>query len=41
MLARVPEMPTAVVNGHTVHTPTVEHKNFSWHMPLDVSVLSI
>jgi hypothetical protein len=33
MLASLPDMPTAEVNGHTVLTPTVEHKNFSWHMP--------
>ncbi|MFU8893252.1 MAG: hypothetical protein ACNA8L_06450 [Luteolibacter sp.] len=29
----LPEMPTATANGHTVLTPTVEHRNFSWHMP--------
>jgi hypothetical protein len=33
MLASLPAMPTAEVDGHTVLTPTVEHKNFSWHMP--------
>jgi hypothetical protein len=33
MRSRLPDMPTAVVNGHTVLVPTAEHKNFSWHMP--------
>ena len=33
MRERLPDMPTAVVKGHTVLVPTVEHKNFSWHMP--------
>lgn len=33
ILASLPEMPTATIDGHTVLTPTVEHKSFSWHMP--------
>ncbi len=33
MLARLPEMPTAVVDGHTVLRPTANHASFSWHMP--------
>lgn len=33
ILATLPEMPTAEVDGHTVLRPTAEHDNFSWHMP--------
>ena len=33
MLARLPEMPTAVVDGHTVLRPTADHASHSWHMP--------
>ncbi|HSP42252.1 MAG TPA: hypothetical protein VLO11_05235, partial [Luteolibacter sp.] len=33
MLATLPDMPTAEVNGRTVLRPTVEHESFSWHMP--------
>ncbi|HEX5790593.1 MAG TPA: DUF5703 domain-containing protein [Luteolibacter sp.] len=33
MLARLPDMPTAVVDGRTVLIPTTQHANFSWHMP--------
>lgn len=33
ILATLPDMPTAEVDGRTVLIPTTEHKNFSWHMP--------
>jgi hypothetical protein len=33
MLARLPDMPTAVVDGHTVLRPTADHASHSWHMP--------
>jgi len=33
MLARLPEMPTAEVDGRTVLRPTADHANYSWHMP--------
>jgi len=33
MLARLPEMPTAEVDGHTVLQPTADHASHSWHMP--------
>lgn len=33
ILRTLPEMPSTTIDGHTVLTPTVEHKSFSWHMP--------
>jgi len=33
MLAILPDMPTAKVDGHTVLRPTTKHESFSWHMP--------
>lgn len=33
ILARLPDMPTAVVDGHPVLRPTVDHGSHSWHMP--------
>ena len=33
MLGRLPEMPTAVIDGRTVLRPTADHASFSWHMP--------
>lgn len=33
MLTRLPDMPTAEIDGHTVLRPTADHKNYSWHMP--------
>lgn len=33
MLARLPEMPTAEVDGRTVLRPTADHASYSWHMP--------
>jgi hypothetical protein len=33
MLARLPAMPTAEVDGRTVLRPTADHASHSWHMP--------
>lgn len=33
MLGRLPDKPTAEVEGRTVLIPTTETRNFSWHMP--------
>ncbi|MCP4456273.1 MAG: hypothetical protein GY809_32850 [Planctomycetes bacterium] len=33
ILTRLPDMPTAVVDGHSVLRPTADHASHSWHMP--------